>query len=271
MYIKHENVFEMLNYIKTVVFNSVPEKLWDRDLLIYNKLTKIMDYPFTEPQYRCKNIEFYINKSDNYIDGLICKETYEEKITYFIYGKSFHNIKEFLNGQLREINKSIEIHTTDAKIKEHILNSFNFEVKFSHIKYFTEQQSNDLDTSTCERIDENTIKLYGELAYLEYPIKMLPYFGYKTDDKFVSTCGVAPINNIRAEIIGVKTFESHRNHGYAKAVCNYAMVCMSQNFKVFTWTTDEDNVKSQSLADSLGFKVYLKEYFLTLKKRGDNG
>lgn len=266
MYIKYENVFEILNYIKEVIYNSVPEKLWDRDLLIYNKLTKIMDYPFTEPQYRCNNIEFYIDKSESSINGLICKEIFEDKITYFIYGNNFHNVREFLNEQLIENSMNIEIDTTDEKIKEHILSSFNFELKFSHIKYYTEQISKALNIYTCERIYEDTIELYRELSYLEYPIKLLPYFGYKADDKFVSICGIAPINNIKAEIIGVRTVESHRNNGYANDVCNYAMAYISKNFKIFTWTTTEDNAASRSLANSLGFKEYLKEYCLTLKE-----
>lgn len=44
------------------------------------------------------------------------------------------------------------------------------------------------------------------------------------------------------------------------------MNTMANYFKVFTWTTDENNIASRSLADYLGFKLYLKEYFLTIKQ-----
>lgn len=43
----------------------------------------------------------------------------------------------------------------------------------------------------------------------------------------MSVCGIAPINNNKAEVIGVRTNEAQRNKGYAKVVCNYSMNTMA--------------------------------------------
>lgn len=260
----HDEI-KLLNYLKEKIYCKLPDSLWNRYLFLYDKLLKIMDYTFVEPNHRVDNICFYIDEGTA-IRSILCKEVYGDKINFYIYGEEHSEIIKFLYSEIFIVNKTINIYVTDENLKDNLLKEFNGDLISGQIKFYKIGDTEVSSDYSCCKIKKEHFTLQGDLSYLKYALQFIEFYGSMYNGIFVSTCGIAPINNGSAEIISVNTYDKKlRRKGMARAVCSFAMSETSDLFKTFIWTADEENYASRALAISLGFEEYMKKYCIRVR------
>lgn len=260
----HDEI-KLLNYLKEKIYSELPDSLWNRYLFLYDKLLKIMDYTFVEPNLRTDNICFYIDE-ESCIRSILCKEVYVDKINFYIFGNEYSKIIKFLYSEIFIVNKSINIYVIDETLKEELLKEFNGDLISGQIKFYKIGDTKIYPDYNCCKVKRDHFTLQGDLSYLKYALQFIEFYGCIYNEKFVATCGIAPITNKSAEIISVNTYDKQlRRKGMARAACSFAMKETSELFKTFIWTADEDNYASRALAASLGFKEYMKKYCIRVR------
>lgn len=262
----HDSMY-MVNYLKNDIFKYLPKELWDRYLFLYNKLLKLMDFPFTDPNRRANNIEFYILENDfGFIENLICKEVFQDKVNYYICANNYDEVKNFLIKETEHMFQSLDVYVIDEKLKSYILDNLGGDIISYHIKLYTRSPITNMELINCSIINKVDLKSNRELNHLKYPSQFLHYFGHKDGERFTSICGISPLNAWRSEVISVNTlFSEYKNKGYAKKVCAFAINYTMEFSSIFTWTADEDNIASINLAKSLGFTEFQRKCCVRIK------
>lgn len=267
MYRIYHNEIQMIRFLKNKIYNSLPEELWDRYLFMYNKLLNLMDYPFIIPGKRVDNLEFYIDEHNSVIDGLICKEVFQNKVNfYIIFTEDYKPSAEFLIKEIKNINQSVNVYCLSKEFKEYLIEELQGDLINSIIKLYRNAVPLNVNSECCNQIGQADLYKHKEISYLKYPSNFLTFYGYMDEEKYIAICGIAPINVNRGEIISVNVLDPGlKRRGYGKKICEFGMNDMLELFKVYTWTANEENQGSVALATSLGFNEYSRIYCVQVK------
>lgn len=122
------------------------------------------------------------------------------------------------------------------------------------------------------KLTEEAIKLFIRNDYSiedlgKYFKNGARWFGFSEDNKIKSLCLIYQDYGVFREIGGVRTLETERRKGCARAVVYSALKYLLDNNYLPRYVTEVNNTGSIRLAESLGMKPFLKiEHFLLESK-----
>jgi ribosomal protein S18 acetylase RimI-like enzyme len=150
-------------------------------------------------------------------------------------------------------------------------------------KYYFESLPDGLNSSTAKQLTRDDYADYLLFRQQLYPnsdqeIWLQDFFNGCADQGFIFgiysnehlTCATetpdVPYMNDLVVEIGINTLPEYQRRGQAKAVCGALIKYLIENRKTPIWSCSYDNIASQKLADSLGYRKIADVITLTLPR-----
>lgn len=260
-----KNAFILNKYLEAYTFCDLPDDMWNRHLWLYQSIISLMDIPFGKSEFNPEIHKFYELHDYTGICGIVFLKEKNDTIEIHITSHSNKAVEEFFQSDKVLGKKVTHIFTPDENIRSYLTNKHKINDISGMVTYYTEHI--ELVDSEYEVIciDNLSIVNHPEINHLDYPIRVLNYFGLKHDEMIKATCGLAPITKNHFEVIGLNTYDlNNRRKGYAKKLSEYVIFKALERGRIVTWQTQLDNIASRKTAESLSLKEILRVYKIEL-------